>query len=319
VRGDQEADMTARALAVLCGAALGAALLVPAGRPAAGGPPESLNERYDVIPLTVAGNYIPIVGDCGGVFVLWYGPGSAPDVLWRFDGGLGAPPTSTPVSIGGTYVPVVGNFDGSGCVDIVWYRAGPGADYVWWNYDHPSVESEPVTINGIYRPIVMEVDDVGLDDIFWYAPGPAAESLWEGQLDQSFAASSAPAVTGDYRAAAVRSSILFHGPGPQADYIWSEVAAGAAAPGASTPVTLNGTYEPFTLRDDNLFGGMVLYGRGTAPDYLMTNITDLPTQTQPATVNGSYTVGLRQPRLSDRYILWHAPGPATDYLWVQKP
>lgn len=299
-----------------------ASTLTGADAAGAGGTPlpDSLNDRYDVVPLAVSGDYVPIVGICGDVFILWYAPGAAPDYYWRFEGGVDAPPTVTPVTIGGDYMPVVGNFDGSTCVDIVWYGPGAAADYVWWNYAPPAaVDSEAVTIGGQYRPVTLELDDVGLDDIFWYAPGPAPESVWEGQLDQSFDASPAPAVNGDYRVASVRSSLLFHQPGAGADYVWGGVAAGAAAPATNTAVTLNGTYEPFTLREDNFFGAMLLYGRGAAPDQVMHHVTDQPVGFFPASVGGSYTVGLRQPRLSDDLILWHAPGAAPDYLWVEAP
>ena len=267
----------------------------------------------------MSGDYVPIVGICGDTFILWYAPGAAPDYYWRFEAASTPRRPSRRSPSAATTCRCVGNFDGSTCVDIVWYGPGAAADYVWWNYAPPAaVDSEAVTIGGQYRPVTLELDDVGLDDIFWYAPGRPSRC---GRASSTRASTPRPprrstATTG-WRACGRASSSTSPAPGPTTS--WGGVATGAAAPATNTPVTLNGTYEPFTLREDNFFGAMLLYGRGAASDQVMHHVTDQPVGFFPASVGGSYTVGLRQPRLSDDLILWHAPGAAPDYLWVEAP
>ncbi|MDZ7674528.1 MAG: hypothetical protein U5K30_05615 [Acidimicrobiales bacterium] len=266
------------------------------------------------VPVSVSGEYTPLVGSCGGLFIVWYAPGPGQDYLWELTGTDGEH-TTTPISVNGEYEPFIGDFDGDTCDDIFWYAPGSGQDYVWWNNsDFGDVDTRPVTVNGTYEPLVFELDDGGWDDIFWYQPGPGPEFIWEGQIDQSFEPSPAAPVNGDYRAAAVRDEILFHGPGTAPDYLWSGVEAGAPAPTESTPITLNGDYQPFAANRE--LGSVVLYGPGSGYDQIATSLSDPPIDYYPGTVNGTYTVGRSSPTVSHLAIVWHAPGPATDYLWL---
>lgn len=274
----------------------------------------SLNARFESFPISVSGDYIPLVGACGGLFVLWYAPGPAPDFLWDFTG-PGAQHVSTPIVVNGDYEPFVGDFDGNTCDDIFWYAPGSGQDFVWWNnHDFDDLDSRPVTVNGDYQPVVLELDDAGWDDIFWYSPGPGTESIWEGQIDQTFEPAGAPAVNGHYRAAGVRTEILFHAPGQATDYVWSDVEAGASSPGASAPVTLNGDYVPFAANRE--LGSVILYGPGPGPDQLMTSLGDPPFDFHPGSIGGTFEIGRSSPTVSGSAIVWHAPGPAVDYLWL---
>ncbi|QXC60931.1 hypothetical protein KSP35_21875 [Aquihabitans sp. G128] len=87
----------------------------------------------------------PVVGDFDGdgdADVLWYRPGTAPDPLWRRDGGTGKTFTATTLKIDGGYTPRVGRFSAYGDRprDIVWtgsaqteagFSVEDGPQYVW--------------------------------------------------------------------------------------------------------------------------------------------------------------------------------------------
>ena len=87
--------------------------------------------------LSINNGYAPVTGDLDGDGddeVLWFAPGSTPDVIW-----FGQPsgfPVSRSVSVAGTYRPLIGDVDGSGAADIVWFRSSVSAP-VWWSYDAP--------------------------------------------------------------------------------------------------------------------------------------------------------------------------------------
>lgn len=302
------------ALAVLTGAGG----ITPA---AAGGPPASFNELFTSTPITVNGSYIPLVGrlDCesgGAAGMVWYAPGTATDHRWTNldtnDSGQFEYSTN-PISVNGTYQPFVGDFDGDECDDIFWYAPGSAADFVWYG-DPTGFVSRPVTVSGTgYRPLVGDFDDTPGDDIFWYAANGGTETIWRGTATRgTFIKTTAPQVSGlDYRVASFGSGIFFHRPGPGADYIWNDVAAGASAPGESVAVAVNGTYQPV----DTI--GILLYGAGPAPDHLIYDY--LPSgelSTIPGRINGVYRVAVPPPSMGFPMILFHAPGSAPDFLWV---
>ncbi len=323
------------ALAMLLALAAGA--ITPA---AAGGPPVSdpYNDTYQSEGLTVGGNYTPLLGlgACGegsdsSLWVLWYAPGSAQDYFWVERGNatelILTPPfdhESTPISVNGTYVPLVGDWDGDGCDDIFWYAPGAAQDYVWWGAADGSFTSKPLSVNGTYEPFVgifsdVEGDEAGRDDIFWYSPGAGAEFIWDGQSDRSFDSYAAPSVNGTYRPGAFIASlgepvstILWHAPGSAQDYLWTGMIAGESAPDTSTAVSVNGDYQPLAG-----YGALLLYAPGPAPDFAIsgfdTDTGELTTVT--AKINGTYTPAIRSVIGSLYLFLWHAPGPAGDYLW----
>lgn len=288
----------------------------------AGDPPESFNELFQSYPITVNGSYVPLMGflDCGAggsIGFFWYAPGPAADHMWtnldvNDSGQLEHSSQSVPVN--GTYEPFVGDFDGDDCDDIFWYAPGAANDFVW--YGTPTgFDSRPVTVKGTgYDPQVGDFDGDERDDIFWYSTTGGTESIWRGGATRgAFAKTTAPQVSySGYRLSSFGSGILFHRPGPGQDYIWEDIEAGAPAPTASVPVTINGTYEPY------FNFGILLYGPGSGPDNLIINYDpDGTLQTIGGTISGTYRATVPPPTEGPGgAILFHAPGPATDYLWI---
>lgn len=313
------------ALIALLGATVGLGLAGPRDEAVAGGP-TSFNQLYDSYPASVSGNYQPIAGDfdCDGSRreILWYAAGPAPDYIWKITGTAGGTLqyTSEPLTIKGTYQPFIISYDGAGNCgwDIFWYAPGPAPDYIW-NFDTPgdfAYESVRTSVTGTYTPVVTEIGSgVG---IYWYAPGSATDHIW--LLDQmgGITQSGAPQVSGTYRPVPARATmgtgvgILWYGRGTSPDHFWDQISPTNAQPGRNFPVTINGYYEPHPLGAD-----VLLYGRGSAPDYLITEISGLTgaIRTLPGSVSGTYRVATP---IQDDMIVWHAPGPARDYVWLER-
>ena len=105
--------------------------------------------------------------------------------------------------------------------------------------------------------------------------------------------------------------MFFHRPGSGLDYLWLGVDAQAGTVEETKSFQINGTYEPSAGVE-----GFLLYGPGSAPDYLFWYVDEEGKPvTIPATINGVYETGERSPNLSSVHI-WHAAGPASDHLWV---
>jgi hypothetical protein len=329
------------AIAVLAAVAALAGL-VPAGAAAAATGPlfddnggtHSRGPAGVAYPTTVNGTYVPLPMVCGGERrVLWYGPGGAPDALWRHvelpaDGPVGH--ESAAVSISGTYQPFTGDFDGDGCEDVFWYAPGSGADFVWFLDGDAAVESVPVRVNGTYTPLVGDFNGGDtFDDIFWYAPGRTAETIWVGTEGRgSFVPAAAKQVSGTYApvVAIDDSSILWFRSGSGADVLWRDVMAGTATVGADSPTTINGTYTPH-----NLGGTALLHAPGAAADRAVVASSE-PVGSAPVTLRtlsgdlgGTFVISTSTARAG--FGVLHAPGPAQDYLvdargtgvWTRNP
>lgn len=264
---------------------------------------------------SVGGDYVPVEGDFDGNGrddILWYGPGSASDYLWRWNGsGF----SSLPVSVGGAYRPLVGDFDDDGRDDIFWYGPGSASDYLWqWNGS--GFSSTQQTVRGVYEPLVGDLDGTGGDDIFWYAAGDVADYLWRWS-GGGFDSLASPVgghyvpVVGDIDGNG-SDDVLWYGPGSASDYLWRW----SGSTFASMQVSVGGSYRPVVGdydadgRDDVLW-----YGPGLASDYLWrwngSGFSSLQ-----VSVGGDYVpvVGSIVPG-GGAEIVWYAPGPASDYLW----
>jgi hypothetical protein len=303
--------------AMLAAALVGVTGAMPAR---AGAPPASFNEMFTSVPMTVNGSYVPLAGalsctDTGGEFgIFWYAAGSAQDHLWydfAEDGGSSFTYASKPFTVNGTFEPFVGDFDADGCDDIFWYAPGTGQDHVWYGVPG-GFQSHPVTVNGDYTPLVGDWDDgTPGADVFWYGSGGGTESIWRGTGTRgTFGASAAPQVAGTtYIAESYGGGILFYQPGIGADYFWEDVVAGAPAPASSVRVDITNTYEPHFTG-----AGYLLYGPGTAVDkFIYQYFDDGSMVVGGGSINGTYRV---EPAPEFGLIVFHAPGPAPDYLWV---
>ena len=153
-------------------------------------------------PQTVDGYYeTPIFFYTRGIpqvtnsteYLIWYGRGSAPDMLWFPDGDGGH--TEQSVSIGGDYTPIYGQFildDLYDVTDILWY-SNTGPSYVWSARAIGSCctgtalyTSYRVGNLGHSGQKVASVhfhpeDDAGYQEIsslYAYRPGPPTETIW---------------------------------------------------------------------------------------------------------------------------------------------
>jgi hypothetical protein len=177
----------------------------------------------------VRGQFIPVPGDFDGDGfdeILWYSPGSAPDVLWDFTDFTTH--TETPLTVTGTYRPVVGDFTGDLVDDILWYAPGSGTDSLWeFNVGGGHTASiQPV--NGDYRPQVASVGKDNTDDILWYAAGSAPDTLWDFTRGSVSFTTRPMTVSGTYRAFTLDlfgegwrgGDYFWYAPGPGTDTVW---------------------------------------------------------------------------------------------------
>ncbi len=285
--------------------------------------------------VTVAGNYVPLVGDFNGDGiddVFWYAGGTAADSVWYFHADKSH--TAVQYTVNGTYRPVVGNFD----------------------------TIDPVT------PTEGGAQVHERDDIFWFPTGTGNSSLWSGNLDNTFGKrvyanrppTGAQALVGEFKLQdgelEPSPDIFFYRPGTGTDSLWVSLGDGRFTPSAKT---VHGQFRPVVGNFDQTgsrlalpeeaieeYGEVTDYGevKSALLDYLadkcfngnMQKCDDLHTiaDEHEAVPSGyhSYgeTCGLRRgpgvincveqtwepapTGLDD--ILWYGAGTAADKLWI---
>lgn len=178
----------------------------------------------------VQGTFVPLPGDFDGDGfdeILWYGAGTAPDVLWDFpDPADFTTHTETPLPVRGFYVPVVGDFSADGVDDILWYAPGSAADTMWEFDAGGTHTASRKTVQGNYFPLVASVGKDATDDILWYAAGSSPDTLWDFTTGTTRFTTQRWRVVGSY----LPFTLDVFGDGPRGgDFFWY-----APGPGADT-------------------------------------------------------------------------------------
>lgn len=181
-----------------------------------------------------------------------------------------------------------------------------------------------VQVNGSYQPIPLKLlCNQGRASIFWYGKGAAPDSLWINVIGDGGMLSyntRSVSVNGSYKPFAGDfdgngcSDIFWYAPGAAQDYVWY---FGANLTVTSKAVSVNGTYTPIVGAWDGFAdhaSDIFWYAPGGARESIWTGSTSKSFRARPAPqVSGTY----RPSVYGDEVILWHAPGTATDYLWMQ--
>ena len=134
--------------------------------------------------VSVVGTYRPESGDFDGDGrddIYWDTTAlGAPDRLWR-GAAVAAPfalgPSFSPVEYFPDSVP--GDFDGSGTVDLLWYRFDLRAKVARGTVDGFADVATPDLADWA-TPIPGDFDGNGTDDLLWYNPGSGADWLQRG-------------------------------------------------------------------------------------------------------------------------------------------
>jgi RHS repeat-associated protein len=163
-------------------------------------------------------------------------------------------------SVSGTFAPVSGDFDCDGFDDILWYKAGTGADHVWFWFGryNGGYDSKQFTVDPTFTPLAGDFNADGCHDVFWYAAGSATDAIWWGDDDVAAANTTfdlgAASVSGTYQPVVGNfdgtggDDIFWYAPGTAADSLWLFNTSGTYT-GYSR--TVNGTNYQLAAGDVN--------------------------------------------------------------------
>ncbi|NEP89273.1 MAG: S8 family serine peptidase [Okeania sp. SIO2C2] len=227
--------------------------------------------------------------------------------------------TSSQVRINGEYEPIAGDFNGDNNTDILWYRPGPGQDFIWFFNSDGSFESSRFTVNGTYTPIVGDFNGDSTSDILWYRPGSGQDFIWFFDKDGNRTSSrftvngTYTPVAGDFDGSGT-TDVLWYRPGRGQDFLWSFNSDGTFE---SNRFTVNGTYTPVAGDFDGSGTTDVLWYRpGRGQDFLWSFNSDGTFDSNRFTVNGTYTpVAGDFDASGTTDVLWYRPGRGQDFLW----
>lgn len=187
---------------------------------------------------------------------------------------------------------------------------------------YAALSGGPVAVNGTYIPVVGNFTGDAREEIFWYAPGSGPEALWSasGSPAAPFIKQPSRSISGTYQPLVGNFSgdaydeIFWYGPGTQPDSLWDNPSGGEFVPRA---VSVNGTYEPFTLDVGAGWTSIFWYAPGPGIDWVWT-FTNTSWVAKSTTVTGRYT-----PVVGDYTadgvddVFWYAPGETGDALWIR--
>ncbi|MEQ1787902.1 MAG: hypothetical protein ABL966_12675, partial [Acidimicrobiales bacterium] len=216
--------------------------------------------------LDIDGTYVPVVGDfdrdrCSDI--LWYGVGTAPDLLW-WGGETGFTP-GVPISVSGSYRPVSGFFGGA-APGVFWY-APNGAESVWrgtGNRAQPFASAAAKQVSGRdYQPVGYYDAGSLVQQILWYTPGAGADAVWAFTASGAHAKTYSTSLPGTYRTAACGSRVYLHAPGAAADYVFSSLSLTSQS--QLGPLPISGSFRVASSHDTYQCT-VVWHAPGSAPD-----------------------------------------------------
>jgi len=228
---------------------------------------------------------------------------------------------ATPAGPG--YRPLALDADGDGRGDVLWYRPGPGADYLWTGAGGGSFASHPTRVTSTYDDVLAgDVDGDGDDDVLWYARSSGAAFVWLSDGDGTFTSRSIN--PGANRRPFLLDSngdgddeVFWYGPGSVPDAQWDWVGSGFVASSRSVA----GAYLPLVGDfDANGREDVFWYAPGPRADSVWLHSSNGSIVTKSRNVVGSYF-----PILGDfdgdgaDDVFWYAPGTAGDSLWFGAP
>lgn len=117
----------------------------------------------------------PVYSAASKDVIVWYRPGTASDLFWRFNAdGTGAY-TQGPIAIDGSPRLIALNPDSDIDEDLFAYQPGSGADALFTNTGGAFTKTAR-SVSGTYTPVVA---GGGIEDgIIWHGPGSAPDAYW---------------------------------------------------------------------------------------------------------------------------------------------
>ncbi|MGK2946961.1 MAG: FG-GAP-like repeat-containing protein [Acidimicrobiales bacterium] len=309
-RTDQAGSgLTWETSSALCDLTTGRGACVPQAPPGISAGSISVNGTYRAFSLDATGD--------GRGDVLWYGPGSSPDVVW-LGGGSGSF-SSRAASINGTYDHVLtGDVDGDGRDDVLWYARSTGAAYLWRSQGDGSFSSLALSPGAGRIPLMLDTDGNDQMEVFWYGPGGLSDSLWRWQAGGFVA--SARSVSGQYLPFVGdfdgngRDDIFWYAPGPAADHLWlHRIASGHL----SLQQRVSGLYQPLVGNfDGDCCDDIFWYAPGSPPDAIWFGGSGGSFADSATAVAATYTPVVADLQGDGRDdVVWYAAGPPGDYWW----
>lgn len=215
-------------------------------------------------------------------------------------------------TVNGDFEPILFGCAGeSGQAWLLWYAAGPAADYLWTFHgnDPATFSSMPAPINGVYQPLAGDFDGDGCDDILWYAPSSGADYVWWGSPSGDFT-SRPVTINGTYEPVVgsfggITDDIFWYAPGTADEYVWR--GNGDRSFTAKKAPSVNGDYRLASVE-----GSILFHRPGAGTDYVWVGFSDTSAtagQVVPTRINGSY-----EPLASPEGFLLYAAGLTGDYL-----
>ncbi|MGN6695677.1 MAG: hypothetical protein ACTHN0_15990 [Aquihabitans sp.] len=285
---------------------------------------------FTKVGLSIGGTYVPVVGDFAGDDyddVLFYGRGSAPDVLWT-SVDTASYFSAKSVKISGTnYQPkAILDYRAVGAKDDVLFL-GPGSvpDYLWHFTDSPGTsdysapgtwQSRTLQVNGSYQLVVGDYNGDRIDDVVLYQPGAARDYKWISSASGAFTQTNLT-INGTYKAVTVRhqdrDGIYFWASGSANEAYWTSNGSSFTSRTTGQYPTLTGVAQTYggnavLIKSDNERDAYVYADATSADSYYLAN-PNHDFGTAWTAVEGDFN----DDDLLD--TVWYGPGTRKDEVW----